>query len=45
MSKREDIMKIWQESFKDSRSYVTMFFDRVYRDDEAMLLNDPAGTP
>jgi len=38
-------MKIWQESFKDSRSYVTMFFDRVYRDDEAMLLNDPAGTP
>ena len=45
MSKRDDIMKIWQESFKDSRSYVTMYFERVYRDDEAMLLTDPAGTP
>lgn len=45
MSKRDDIMKIWQESFKDSRSYVAMYFDRVYRDDEALLLADPSGVP
>ncbi|MCM1163053.1 MAG: GNAT family N-acetyltransferase [Muribaculaceae bacterium] len=45
MGKRDDIMKIWQESFKDSREYVAMYFDRVYRDDEAMLLTDPQGAP
>ncbi|MCM1521773.1 MAG: GNAT family N-acetyltransferase [Muribaculaceae bacterium] len=45
MGKRDDIMKIWQESFKDPRSYVAMYFDRVYRDDEAMLLTDPSGAP
>lgn len=45
MSKRDDIMRIWQESFKDPRSYVAMYFDRVYRDDEALLLADPAGEP
>lgn len=43
MSKRDDIMKIWQESFSDSRSYVTMYFDRVYRDDEALTLADETG--
>ena len=43
MSKRDDIIKIWQESFTDSRAYVTMYFDRVYRDDEAMTLTDPQG--
>lgn len=45
MSKRDDIMKIWQESFKDPRSYVAMYFDRVYRDDEALLLTDASGSP
>lgn len=43
MSKRDDIMKIWKESFHDSREYVKMFFDRVYRDDEALTLADPSG--
>lgn len=36
-------MKIWQESFKDPRSYVAMYFDRVYRDDEALTLADASG--
>ena len=40
MSKRDEIKKIWTECFKDSREYVDMFFDQVYRDDEAMLLTD-----
>lgn len=43
MSKRDDIIKIWQESFRDSREYVSMYFDRVYRDDEAMALTDTQG--
>ncbi|MDE6417816.1 MAG: GNAT family N-acetyltransferase [Duncaniella sp.] len=43
MSKRDNIMKIWQESFKDPKSYVAMYFDRVYRDDEALTLADPQG--
>jgi len=43
MSKRDDIIKIWQESFNDSRAYVSMYFDRVYRDDEAIALTDPQG--
>ncbi len=32
MSLRDDIKKIWLESFDDSREYVDMYFDRVYRD-------------
>lgn len=40
MSKRDDIKKIWQESFNDSRSYVEMYFERVYRDEDAMTLVD-----
>ena len=36
-------MKIWQESFTDSRQYVAMYFDRVYRDDEAVTLTDESG--
>lgn len=43
MSKRDDIIKIWQECFRDSREYVRMFFNRVYLDDEALTLSDPDG--
>ncbi|MCM1356852.1 MAG: GNAT family N-acetyltransferase [Staphylococcus sp.] len=45
MSKRDDIKKIWTECFDDSREYVEMYFDQVYRDDEAMLLTDQTGAP
>ncbi|MCM1138838.1 MAG: GNAT family N-acetyltransferase [Duncaniella sp.] len=45
MSKRDDIKRIWQESFSDTREYVRMYFEQVYRDDEALLLNDEEGTP
>lgn len=43
MSKKEDIQRIWKESFADSREYVKMFFDRVYTDREAMTLEDMDG--
>lgn len=45
MSKRDEIKKIWTECFKDPKDYVEMYFDQVYRDDEAMLLIDQAGAP
>lgn len=45
MSKRDDIRKIWQESFKDSREYVKMYFDQVYRDEDALLLQNEEGLP
>lgn len=45
MSKRDDIKRIWQESFSDTREYVRMYFEQVYRDDEALLLKDEEGTP
>lgn len=43
MSKRDDIIRLWRESFSDSSSYVAMYFDRVYRDDEALTLTDESG--
>ncbi len=43
MNKRDEIKKIWLECFNDSRSYVDMYFDNVYRDDEAMILTDQTG--
>ena len=45
MSKRDDIKRIWQESFSDTREYVRMYFEQVYRDDDALLLHDAEGVP
>lgn len=44
MSKRDDIKKIWIECFDDPRQYVDMYFDQVYRDDEALVLTDQSGS-
>lgn len=38
MSKIEEIKRLWTEAFGDSREYVEMYFDRVYRDADAMTL-------
>lgn len=38
MSKKEDVRRIWGECFQDSPEYVDMYFDRVYSDADAMLL-------
>jgi hypothetical protein len=40
MNKKDAVKKIWRESFDDSEQYVDMFFSRIYRDDDAMLLVD-----
>lgn len=37
-SVRDDIKKIWRECFDDTREYVEMYFDRVYRESDALTL-------
>lgn len=38
MSKKEEIKRLWSESFNDSKEYVEMFFNRVYRDEDGLFL-------
>lgn len=45
MSKKDDILRIWQECFpSDSREWREMFFDAAYCDDDALTLTDDDGT-
>lgn len=37
-SVRDEIKKIWRECFNDTREYVEMYFDRVFRESDAMTL-------
>ena len=43
MNTREEIKKLWRESFNDSDEFVDMFFSRVYNDDDALLLTRQEG--
>lgn len=38
MNKKEEVKKIWTECFDDSREFVEMFFSRVYKDSDALVL-------
>lgn len=38
MKKKDAVLKLWRECFNDSDQYVDMFFSEVYRDDDALLL-------
>ncbi len=38
MSRKDEIKRLWAETFGDSRDFVEMYFDRVYRDSDAMTL-------
>lgn len=38
MKKKDAVLKLWRECFNDSDQYVDMFFSKVYRDDDALLL-------
>ncbi len=38
MRQKDEIKRLWAESFGDSREFVEMYFDRVYRDADAMTL-------
>lgn len=44
MSKKDEIKHLWREAFRnDSDEYVTMYFDRIYRDSDAMTIRDDDG--
>ncbi len=38
MNRKEEIKKIWTECFDDSREFVEMFFNRVYKESDALVL-------
>lgn len=38
MNQKEAIKKLWSEVFHDSREYVDMYFDRVYRDSDVLAV-------
>lgn len=40
MKKKDAVLKLWRECFNDSDQYVDMFFSEVYRDDNALLLEE-----
>lgn len=40
MKKKEAIIDIWREGFSDSEQYLDMFFSKVYRDEDALVLKD-----
>lgn len=38
MKKKDIVLKLWRECFDDSDRFVDMFFTRVYRDEDALVL-------
>ena len=39
MKKKDIVLKLWRECFDDSDQFVDMFFSRVYRDEDALVLD------
>lgn len=39
MSKKDDIRHLWKEGFRDSDEYLDMYFDRIYRDSDALTIS------
>lgn len=37
MDKKQQIINLWRECFADSDAFVSLFFDRVYQDDNAIV--------
>lgn len=40
MSKKGDIMHLWREAYKDSPEYLDMYFARIYRDADALTVEE-----
>lgn len=38
IDKKDIVLSLWRESFDDSDQFLDMFFSRVYRDDDAIML-------
>lgn len=45
MSKKEEIKKIWSDCFDMNRKYVDLYFNDIYIDEEALMLEDATGGP
>lgn len=43
MDKIKDVKAIYRESFDDSAAYIEMYFNRVYREEDACVGYDPTG--
>lgn len=44
MSKKDEIRHLWREAFRnDSEEYIAMYFDRIYRDSDALTAEDQDG--
>lgn len=44
MSKKDEVKHLWREAFRnDSDEYITMYFDRIYRDCDALTTEDDGG--
>lgn len=44
MSKKDEIRHLWREAFRgDSEEYIAMYFDRIYRDGDALTAEDQDG--
>ncbi len=40
MDKKDSVLKLWRECFDDTDQYVDMFFSEVYRDEDALVLEE-----
>lgn len=38
MDKKQQLMELWRQSFGDSDAFVSLFFDRVYKDENALTI-------
>lgn len=43
MSVKDNIRKMWGETFGDTPDYLAMYFDRVYRDEDALTITSADG--
>ena len=38
VDKKQQIMDLWRKSFDDSEAFIQLFFDRVYKDENALII-------
>ena len=38
MDKKQQIVNLWRTCFRDSEAFISLYFDRVYKDENAMTI-------
>ena len=38
MDKKQQIVNLWRTCFGDSEAFISLYFDRVYKDENAMTI-------